>query len=302
MRFAKGPPGLSLIFLLGALLTFFGEVRSQDKALEIAPPLGKSLGGIFRGSSPALRKKLEKRRLQLLEMGWLEFWEREDALWRRIEKLAKEGEKIDKRLYSLEKKKGEILARLRKLYREKRPLSERMNDLLALRNLARSILPLAAERARASSGAMVLLQEWVLFQDLAQELVKRESGRSQKRIAASIVDGFLHAFRKGDAERVSRLLFRGIRVNGKFDQRAYLRHLKTYFLRVHVVSFDVRNRSFREVNPFTLRVGGSFHLKEVEKVQDKKKKPRSRDRRGKISFTLREIGGRWLISKMGVPD
>lgn len=292
-------PGLLLAVLCWGVS---GEALAQNKPALIAPPLDSVLKRFSRRIDPALKKVIEERRRQLMEMGWLEFWEREQDVWERIVRHRSEEESIDKRLFSLEREKGKVLDRLRRLYREKSPLSKRMNDLLVLRNLSHSILPLAAKRSKASGELRTLLQEWMLFQDLAQDLIRRESGRGQQKLAAAIIGRFVEAFLKGNTKDISRLMLRGVRVNGHFDRRAYLRHLQNYFRRVRVTSYKVKDRDFREVNPFTLRVRGKYEIEETEIVKDKGKKPRQRGRTGKVSFTLREIGGNWLISKMSVPE
>ncbi|HJM44105.1 MAG: hypothetical protein QGG90_11365 [Nitrospinota bacterium] len=292
-------PGLLLAVLCWGAS---GEALAQNKPALIAPPLDSVLKRFSRRIDPALKKVIEERRRQLLEMGWLEFWEREQDVWERIVRLQKEDGSINERLFALEREKGKILGRLRRLYREKSPLSKRMNDLLALRNLAHSILPLAAKRAKASGEIRALLREWMLFQDLAQDLIRRESGRGQQVLAAGIIGRFLEAFQKGNTKDISRLMLRGVRVNGHLDRRAYLRHLQNYFRRVRVTSYRVKDRDFREVNPFTLRVRGKYEIEETEIVKDDRKKPRQRGRTGEVSFTLREIGGKWLISKMSVPE
>jgi hypothetical protein len=69
-----------------------------------------------------------------------------------------------------------------------------------------------------------------------------------------------------------------------------------------VVSFKVENRDHREVNPFTIRVNGQYALEEVENVNHKKSKPQKRERKGKVRLTLRDVGGRWLITEMEMPD
>jgi hypothetical protein len=235
-------------------------------------------------------------------MGWVEFWEQEEALWRNIEALLKESREIDDRLLPMEKQKKEILASLRKHYRKKSPHSARMGDLQGLRKLVRSIQPLAAKRAMSTRELRVLMEEWVIFQEVAKGMVQKESGGSQQGIVASIVDRFVDAFRKENAEAVSRLLFRGVQVNGRPDRSAYIRRLKNYFGRVKVVSFKVENRDHREVNPFTIRVKGQYALEEVENVKHKKSKPQKRERKGKVRLTLRDVGGRWLITEMDMPD
>ncbi|MFQ5915259.1 MAG: hypothetical protein ACE5JS_18980 [Nitrospinota bacterium] len=302
MSFARGPFGLSLGFLVAALLATFAQVQSQERPREVPSPPGIPLGGLLRPANPASQKGLAERRLQIARLGWWEFWEREEELWRRIEARMKESEKIAKRLLSLEKKKEEILERLRKFSRKKRPLSERTNDLMALRNLAQSTAPLAARRVKSSSEMKALQDEWMLFQEVAPEIVRKESERHQQKVAASIVDDFIEAFRKGDVKAISKILFRGAQVNKGLGQQAYLRHLEDYFRRVRVSSFQVKDRAFREGNPFTLRVRGNYALEEVEILKGGERKPRRRERNGPISFTLREISGRWLISAMKFPD
>ncbi|MFQ5691495.1 MAG: hypothetical protein ACE5IM_00430 [Nitrospinota bacterium] len=295
---------VTLLLGLSAAVLLAGPpgVRAGEAPRKVSVAPDGGLEDLLRGGGARLPKRLQRRRRELLEMGWLEFWEREEALWRRIERLIREAGEVDRRLIPLERRKAEVLGRLRRLYREKRPRSERMDDLTALGDLSRSILPLAADRARTSIEVKGLLEEWMLFQTLAAERVRRESGRAQKKVAKTVVDGFVKAFRRGDLKAVSGLLFRGVRVNDDLDRRAYLRRLEEYFRRVRVDAFEVRDRVLREMNPFTLRVEGSFTLAEVEIVEDKKARPRRRTRRGAVSFTLREIAGRWLIAKMNVPD
>ena len=81
-------------------------------------------------------------------MGWLEFWEWEEAVWQRLRQLMKQGGEIEQRLVPLEKKKIGLIGSLRKLYREERPLFDHMEALVQLRRLSLFILPLADKRAK----------------------------------------------------------------------------------------------------------------------------------------------------------
>ncbi|MBI2881325.1 MAG: nuclear transport factor 2 family protein [Candidatus Tectomicrobia bacterium] len=293
--------GLWLGFLAAAVLVSPAGVGAQRGPAQKGPAVGKPPEGLLRPRDLPSQKGLEQLRLQLQKMGWSEFWEREEGLWRRIEKQMKEAGEIDQRLLPLKKKKEEVLGRLRKLYWEKRPPSERMGDLLVLRDLSRSILPLAARRARASSEMKALMEEWLLFQGLAQELVAGESRGYQSEIATAVVENFIGAFKKGDVGAISALLFPGVRVNDQLDRRSYLRHLENYFQQVQVTSFEVKKRVIREVNPFTIRIQGDLAAEETEIVKDQKVKPRKKERAGPVSFTLKEVGGRWMIAEMQFP-
>ncbi len=295
-------PAFVLIVVLFSGVAGPAVVGAQGKPGVIAPPLDSGLLRYSRKIDPALKKILDKRRHELMDMGWLEFWEREEAVWKRLRRLMKQGGEIEQRLVPLEKKKTELIGSLRKLYREERPPSDRMAALVRLRRLSLSILPLADKRAKISGEMKSLFDEWLLFQNLAQELIKRESGRVQADFASSVVDSYVGAFRNGNVKAIRGLLFRGIKVNGRFDRRSYMGRLEAYFKRVKVTAYEVENKDFREVNPFTVRVDGKYKMDESEIGQDTGKSPRSRTRQGNISFTLREVRGRWLIAEMDVPD
>ena len=77
-----------------------------------------------------------------------------------------------------------------------------------------------------------------------------------------------------------------------------MRRLEAYCKRVKGTAYEVENNGFREVNPFALRGDGKYKMDESEIGQDTGKSPRSRTWQEKISFTLREVRGRWLIAEM----
>ena len=79
------------------------------------------------------------------------------------------GGEIEQRLVPLEKKKTGLIGSLRKLYREERPLFDRMEALVQLRRLFLSILSPADKRVEISGEVKSLFDEWLLFQDLAQD-------------------------------------------------------------------------------------------------------------------------------------
>ena len=116
--------------------------------------------------------------------------------------------------------------------------------------------------------------------------------------ASSVVDSYVGAFRNGNINVIRGLLFRGIKANVRFDRRAYMRRLEAYCKRVKVTAYEVENKGFRDVNPFALRGDGKYKMDESEIGQDTGKSPQSRTWQGKISFTLREVRGRWLIAEM----
>jgi len=278
------------------------EVLSQQQPRrKVSSPQGES-NRLLGLSGTALKRRLENRRALLLQMGWLEFWEQEEALYRNIETLQKETREIDDRLLPIEKQKEAILASLRKHYRMKSPHSARMGDLQRLQNLMLSIQPLVAKRAKATRELRVLLEEWAIFQEVAKRMVLKESGGSLRKVVTTTVDQFVDAFQRENAEAVSRLLFRGVQVNGRLDRQAYIRRLKNYFERVRVVSFKIENQEHREVNPFTIRVKGQYTIEEVETMKRNESEPHERKRTGDVQFTLRDVGGRWLITEMVMPD
>ncbi len=247
---------------------------------------------------PGLKKFLDKREQELLDMGWAEFWAREEAVWRQIRQLMRDSEAIKRRLIPLEQKKSKLLGAIRELRRKERSLDEQMSFLVQLRRLSSSILPLAKKMANMSREIKSLYDEWMLFQNLGQELVSRKSNQGIVKLVSSLVDSYVRAFRQGNVKKIEQLLFRGIKVNGRFDRQSYMRHLREYYNRFQVTLFKVDERRFLEINPFVLRVEASYNMSETSK----RRQGLARNRKGEISFTLREVGGIWLISSMNVPS
>lgn len=294
------PRFLMLIFFITFLsgLVVPATTDAQEKTSTSIPPLDSVLLRYSREIAPNLKKDLDKRRLELLDMGWGEFWEREEAVWKRISQLMQDSEAIKQRLIPLERKKSQLIGAIRQLRRKERSLSEQMRFLVQLRRLSSSILPLADKLANMSREIKSLYDEWLLFQSLGQALVSRMSNQGLIKFVSSVVDSYVGAFRKGKVEEMERLLFRGVKVNGRFDQRSYMRHLREYYNRFQVTAFEVDERRFLEINPFTLRVEARYKISEASK----RRQGLVRTRQGEISFTLREVGNIWLISKMNVPD
>ena len=133
---------------------------------------------------------------------------------------------------------------------------------------------------------------------MGQELVSRKSNQGIVKLVSSLVDSYVRAFRQGNVKKIEQLLFRGIKVNGRFDRQSYMRHLREYYNRFQVTLFKVDERRFLEINPFVLRVEASYNMSETSK----RRQGLARNRKGEISFTLREVGGIWLISSMNVPS
>ena len=153
--------------------SFLRGVGVQEKPGIIAPSLDSVLLRYSRIIDPALKKILNKRRQELMDMGWLEFWEWEEAVWQRLRQLMKQGGEIEQRLVPLEKKKiGLIREPTEALPRRTSPIRSYGGPCAT---------PPAFLVHPASSGqtgeVKSLFDEWLLFQDLAQVLVKREFGR-----------------------------------------------------------------------------------------------------------------------------
>ena len=60
-----------------------------------------------------------------------------------------------------------------------------------------------------------------------------------------------------------------------------MRRLEAYFKRVKVTAYEVENKGFRDVNPFTLRVDGKYKMDESEIGQDTGNHPEAGPGRGK---------------------